>query len=220
MQETLLQWAGTWDGGLLIVVFAALFLASGLAFVPRPLLCTAVGLIYGLAAFPFVVGVTTLSAILAFLLARYLFRSRVMRMIERRTGLRTLVQAVDAEGWRLLALLRFASPVPAFVSNYTFGVTGMRLWPYTLTTALASAPQIFIFIYLGSIGRIAMKDTSVSSVRLMFGIAGFVGLFACAALVTRRVRGIVRQRLDAVEREKAGGTADAVADSPVGFQIR
>ena len=214
MQETLLQWAGTSNGGLLLAAFAVLFLASGLAFVPRPVLCTAAGLIYGLAAFPFVVIITTLRAVLAFLLSRYLFHGRVMRMIERRSGLRTIVQAVDAEGWRLLALLRLASPVPAFVSNYTFGVTGMRLWPYTLTTALASAPQIFIFIYLGSIGRIAMKDTSVSSVRLVLGIAGFAGLFACAALVTRQVRQIVQQRLEAVERGVAS------PDNPGGGQAR
>lgn len=199
MQETLLHWAGTSDGGLLLAIFAVLFIASGLVLVPRPVLCTAAGLIYGMAAFPFVVGITTLSAILAFLLSRYLFRDRVLRMIERRPGLRTMVQAVDREGWRLLALLRLASPVPAFISNYSFGVTGMRLWPFTLTTALGSAPQIFIFLYLGSIGRIAMQDETVSNVRLGLAIAGFVGLFLCAALVTRRVRRIVQARLETAE---------------------
>lgn len=199
MQDALLQWASSWDSGLVFAGFAVLFLASGLTFIPRPVVCIAAGLIYGLSAFPLILLASTLSALAAFLLARHFFRARVLRMIESRPRLRTLVQAVDAEGWRLLGLLRLASPVPGFVSNYSFGVTGMGVWTYTLTTALGSAPQIFIYLYLGSIGKIAMGDDALSTARLVFGIGGFVGLLLCAALVTRRVQAIVQQRLAAQE---------------------
>ncbi len=197
MQDWIIQGAASWDSAVLLAVFGALFLASGLTFIPRPVVCIAAGLIYGIAAFPFILTASTLSAVAAFLLARYFFRARVMRMIERRSLLKTLVQAVDAEGWRLLGLLRLASPVPGFVSNYSFGVTGMGLGVYTLTTALGSAPQIFIYLYLGSIGKIAMEDSALSSTRIGLGIAGFLGLFLSAVLVTRRVRRIVQVRLEA-----------------------
>ncbi len=200
MQDSLLQWAASWDSGIVLAGFATLFLISGLTFIPRPVICIAAGLIYGLKAFLPILVASTFSAVVAFLLARYFFRERVLRMIATRPRLRTLVQAVDAEGWRLLGLLRLASPVPGFVSNYSFGVTGMRLWPYILTTALGSAPQIFIYLYLGSIGKTAMEDDALSVVKLGFGIAGFVGLLLCAALVTRRVQRIVQERLDAAER--------------------
>ncbi len=202
MQDTLIQWAAL-DGGLVFTAFAVLFLASGLVFVPRPVVCIAAGLIYGLSAFPLIVAASTLSAVVAFLMARYFFRDRVMRMVGERPRLRLLVQAVDAEGWRLLGLLRLASPVPGFISNYSFGVTGMGLWTYTLTTALGSAPQIFIFLYLGSIGKVAMTDDTVSTTRLAFAIAGFAGLALCAALVTGRVRRIVQARLRESEQRAA-----------------
>jgi hypothetical protein len=42
--------------------------------------------------------------------------------------LRAVVDAADSEGWRVVGLLRFWSPVPTIVQNYLFGLTGTRLW--------------------------------------------------------------------------------------------
>ena len=62
-------------------------------------------------------------------------------------------------------------------------------------TAIGLAPQVFAFVYLGAVGKVALDDRSVSSTRLMFGIAGCVVLLLVIAMVTRRVRQSVRTRL-------------------------
>ena len=97
------------------------------------------------------------------MLARYFFRDRFQRMIERRPKAKLVADAIDAEGWQLLFLLRLASPIPGPVSNYAFGLSSMKLWQFMAVTLVGLAPQVFAFVYLGAIGQVALDDRSVSS---------------------------------------------------------
>src|SRR5262249_18745164 len=47
----------------------------------------------------------------------------------RRPVWKALVQAIDAEGWRLVGLLRLASLIPGAATNYLLGVTRIGLLP-------------------------------------------------------------------------------------------
>lgn len=198
MQDTLIQWASYWDGGLAWAAVIALFLVGGLVIIPRPAICIVAGLTFGLAAFPLALIASTAGSLIAFVLARYFFRARFLRMLERHPKAKVLAEAIDAEGWRLLFLLRLASPIPGPISNYAFGLSGMRMLPYILATAIGIAPQVFAFVYLGALGKAALDDRSVSSARLMFGIAGLAVLLLAIAMVTRRVRQSVRTRLTGI----------------------
>jgi uncharacterized membrane protein YdjX (TVP38/TMEM64 family) len=124
-------------------------------------------------------------------------------MLERRPTARLVADAIDADGWRLLFLLRLASPIPGPVSNYAFGLSEIKTSHYILATAVGIIPQVFAFVYLGAIAKVAIDDGSVSSTRLAFGVAGAAVLLLVIAMVTRRVRQTVRARLD----ETAGQTA-------------
>jgi uncharacterized membrane protein YdjX (TVP38/TMEM64 family) len=195
MQDTLIQWASYWDGSLAWAAVTALFLISGLVIIPRPAICIVAGLTFGLAAFPLALIASTAGSLIAFVLARYFFRARFLRMLERHPKAKVLVEAVEAEGWRLLFLLRLASPIPGPISNYAFGLSSIRMLPYVLATAIGIAPQVVAFVYLGALGKEALDDPAVSSIRLMFGIAGFAVLLLVIAMVTRRVRQSIRTRL-------------------------
>src|SRR5215471_13907238 len=115
-------------GGLLAL--GLVFFVGALVFLPRPPICIVGGLLFGFAAFPVAIAGSTLGAVVAFLISRYLFRSQFVRITERRPTWKLMVNAIDAEGWRFLGLLRLASPVPGSASNYLFGLTGIRLGPY------------------------------------------------------------------------------------------
>ena len=195
MQHTLIYWASYWDGGIALAGVTILFLLGGVIFVPRPAICVLGGLTFGLAAIPIALIASTCGAVIGFLLSRYFFRARFLRILERRPNVKLVAEAVDAEGWRLLVLLRFASPIPAPISNYAFGLSRMKIWPFVLATALGSAPQILAFVYLGFIGKAALDEGAISSTKLMFAVAGCVVLFLGVALVTHRVRQLVRARL-------------------------
>jgi len=196
MHDLLIQWSSYWDGGVAWAAITALFLASGLIFIPRPAVCAVAGLTFGLAAFPLALIASTAGALIAFVLARYFLHDRFQRWIGRYPKARTLVQAIDEEGWRLLLLLRLASPIPGPVSNYAFGLSSMNMVPYVAATALGIAPQVFAFIYLGALGKVAIDERSLSSAKMIFGIAGFFVLMIVIAMVTRRIRQSVRTRLD------------------------
>ncbi len=195
MQNALIQWASYWDGGLAWSVIIALLIASGLIFVPRPAVCILAGLTFGIAAFPIALAASTAGSLLGFVLARYFFRQRFARMIKRHPKAKLVADAIDAEGWQLLLLLRIASPVPGPISNYSFGLSSMTIWTFLIVTAIGIAPQVFAFVYLGAVGQVALDDKSVSSTRLMFGIAGVVVLLVVIAMVTRRVRQTLHGKL-------------------------
>ena len=195
MQQTLIQWVSSWDGSIAWLAVLVLCVVSGLIIIPRPAIGVLAGLTLGLAAFPLALAASVAGALLAFVLARYLFRERFVRMLDRHPKARTLVEAIDAEGWRLLLLLRLASPIPAPISNYAFALSSIGMWPYVLVTAIGIAPQLFAFVYLGAVARVAIDDRSVSSTRLMFGAAGVAVLLLVIAMVTRRVRQTVRTKL-------------------------
>jgi uncharacterized membrane protein YdjX (TVP38/TMEM64 family) len=196
MIETFLSsWSGDWAEQPALLAFGILSVIAALAFVPRPPICLFGGLLFGFAAFPVVLAGTTGGAVIAFLLSRHLLRARFSHIAARRPRLKLVLDAVDAEGWRLLGLLRLASPVPGSASNYLFGLTNIGVWPYVAATALGSAPQVLAFVYLGTAGRMALDASSVSIVKLGFMLAG-CALFLCAILlVSRRVKAILAVRL-------------------------
>jgi uncharacterized membrane protein YdjX (TVP38/TMEM64 family) len=204
MLETLLSFSpsGNWPAGSGLASLGVIFVIGALTFIPRPPICIVGGLLFGFAAFPVALVGSTFGAVVAFLLSRYLFRSRFSDIADRRPRLRLIVDAIDAEGWRLLGLLRLASPVPGSASNYLFGLTGMGLWPYVTATFVGSAPQVLAYVYLGMAGRMALDPESVSNAKLVFTLTGCALLLFAIFLVTRRVKSIVAVKL----AHRAGST--------------
>ena len=98
-------------------MLALVFVAGGLVPVPRTFLTLAAGVVYGMAAIPIIMPATTAGCLIAFLLARYLFAERLWRFVERKPKLTAIMNAVDAEGWRIVALCRLASPIPSTIQN-------------------------------------------------------------------------------------------------------
>ena len=196
-------WAGEWG----LLALGVVFFVGALTFLPRPPACIIGGLLFGLWAFPVALVGTTVGAVVAFLLSRYLLRSHFARIIERRPRWKLIVTAVDAEGWRLLGLLRLASPFPGTASNYLFGLTGMQIWPYIAATFFGSAPQILAFIYLGAAGRTAIDAQSISAAKLAFTLTGCAFAILSVWLVTRRVRSLLALKLAGSSRRKAAPRA-------------
>jgi len=168
---------------------------SALTFIPRTPTCILGGIVFGLAAFPVALVGSTFGAVVAFLLSRYLFRSRVSRIVSRRPALGVVVAAIDAEGWRVLGLLRLASPIPGSASNYFFGITGIGIFPYVAATLLGSAPQVLAFVYLGAVSRLALDPHSVSTTKLLFAVAGCILTLLVVYIISRRLKSLLAVRL-------------------------
>jgi uncharacterized membrane protein YdjX (TVP38/TMEM64 family) len=190
MTEHLIEWLRSWgdlslkSGAVLALVF---FLASFVLF-PRTFLYLGVGGLYGLPAIPVVLASTTFGGVLAFLFARHLFSEPLQCRLNRHPHLRAIANAVDGESWRIVALLRFASPVPSSIQNYFFGLTRIRLWPYTWATFVFTVPQTILYLYLGSVGRsILLEDSSSPLSRIIMAVGAFC-LATIVYLIWRKAR--------------------------------
>jgi uncharacterized membrane protein YdjX (TVP38/TMEM64 family) len=172
---------------------ATVFAVAAFVFVPRTFLTLGVGGLYGMSVVPVIMFGATAGSVLAFLVARYFAADHVQRWIGRHPSMRVIADAVDAEGWRIVALLRFASPTPSSVQNYVFGVTRIGLWPYTLASVVFTIPQTLFYVYLGSIGRSLLLDDISSPLGAMVAVAGAGCLAASGFLIWRKARESLRQ---------------------------
>jgi uncharacterized membrane protein YdjX (TVP38/TMEM64 family) len=193
--DVLLEWLRSFGALSLLsgLMVASVFAAAAFVFVPRTFLTLGVGGLYGLSVIPVIIVSATLGSALVFLITRYVLADRVQRWIDRRPSMRTIADAVDAEGWRIVALLRFASPTPSSVQNYAFGVTRIGFWPYTLATLVFIIPQTVFYVYLGSVGRSLLLGDISSPLGVFVTLVGIGCLAASAWLVWRKARASLRK---------------------------
>ena len=173
-------------------VLAAVFAIGALVPVPRTFLVLAAGVVFGLPSIPIIILGTTIGCVIAFLLARYLFADRLHRAVDRKPKLVAVMDAVDAEGWRIVALCRLASPIPSMIQSALFGLTRITLWPYAWATFVFTVPQIVLYAYLGAIGRTALLGEG-EGLNLGIMAAGGVTFLVVVLLITRRVRASMRE---------------------------
>jgi uncharacterized membrane protein YdjX (TVP38/TMEM64 family) len=181
------------------LVFAVLYVAVSLLLLPAWALTVAAGALFGLAlGTPLVSLASTTAAGLAFLITRYLARQRLRDKSQHYPRFDAIDRAVGASGWKIVALLRLSPAVPFTLQNYLYGLTGIRFWPYVLTSWLAMLPGTFLYIYLGHIGRAGVEAASGERSRTPGEWAMLaVGLLATVAVtvyITRLSRQALRQR--------------------------
>ena len=138
---------GAWGA----LAFAGLFAAGTVLFLPGSVFGLAGGALFG-PLWGTVVNLAagTLGATLAFLVARHLAGDWVARRAGGR--LRQVVEGVEAEGWRFVALVRLVPVVPFNLANYALGLTRIPLGQYVLATAIAMLPGTAAYAWLGHAG--------------------------------------------------------------------
>jgi uncharacterized membrane protein YdjX (TVP38/TMEM64 family) len=195
MSETALHLIRAWGelGPPGLLLLAAIFIVGAMAFLPGPALCLIGGLVFGVSAVPVALLASTAGAVLAFLLSRYLLQSPARRLVDRSPRVRPVVDAIDAEGWRVVALLRL-SPLPGTGLSYVLGVTGVTLRDFAAGTLLGRMPAITVFVTLGAMAGAILEATSVKHAHLAFLATGVVALALAAGLIARKARAILAQR--------------------------
>jgi uncharacterized membrane protein YdjX (TVP38/TMEM64 family) len=190
MIETALSLANSFTdmGPAGLLLLAALFFFGAVVFLPRPAACLFGGATVGFWAIPIGLVSTTAGAVAALLLARTFFRERLITMAASQPRWRAVIEAVEAEGWRLVALLRVASPVPGSLLSYLFGLTRIGVGPFAAATFAGCIPQVVTFVALGVAARTMLDKEPVSHAVLIFGVVGLIMVASAVTLVVRRMR--------------------------------
>ena len=181
-------------GALGYLVFILAYAVAAVFFVPGSLLTLGAGLAFGLLrGFVLVSAGATLGAALAFLVARYFVRSRVERAAHDNPKFSAIDEAIGKEGWKMIALLRLSPLLPFNLSNYLYGVTKIRFWPYLGASWVGMLPGTFLYVYLGAAGKEASSGGGGPWKWVLFG-AGLVATVIVTIWVSRVAKKTVPQK--------------------------
>jgi uncharacterized membrane protein YdjX (TVP38/TMEM64 family) len=152
-------------GALSPAVFVAVYVAAGLAFVPGFALTLLGGLIFGpWQGLAYASIGSTITACVAFLIARHAVRGLVETWVARRPTLRRLDAAVSRHGFRVVMLTRLVPMLPFGVLNYAFGITGIGFSSYAVTSWACMLPATVVMTFTAgtvAAGRWASPRTFV-----------------------------------------------------------
>ena len=135
------------------VVFVLLFVGTVIICMPAAILTAGGGFIFGFAqGAVWVLIAATIAANVTFLLGRHLARDWIARKLGAHPKFQAIDEAVAAEGWKIVALVRLAPIFPFSITSYAFGLTRVS-WKEYFVANFAMIPGTFFYVYLGSIAR-------------------------------------------------------------------
>lgn len=176
-------------GFLGYVLYVLAYIVCCVAFLPAFLLTVSAGAIFGFwwGSVIVIIG-ATLGATAAFLLGRTVLRHRVETMIEGNKKFAAVDKAIATEGVKILLLVRLGGFPPFTWVNYAFGLTGIRLLPYVLTTLIGIIPGTMAFTYAGSVGAALAKGGGNRITLIITAIGAIVVSIVVARIASRAIK--------------------------------
>jgi uncharacterized membrane protein YdjX (TVP38/TMEM64 family) len=205
----LLTWfdeQGAWAGLLftLLMALVVVFLMPGILFT------TGAGFVFGvLEGSVYVVLGTTLGAVLAFLIARYLFGGRAAHYLRANTRMRLVGDELALHGWKVVLLTRLVPFFPTKIANYFFGLTRFSLRDYTAASLVGFIPFSVHNVYLGSIAAdvatLGERHAGRTPLEWALYAGGFVASVAAVAYISRLARRALATYDEEVEENEGHG---------------
>jgi len=141
-----------------IFIFIGAYAVATVLIAPGSILTIGAGFAFGLwKGFLAVSAGATLGASLAFLVARFIAREKIEAIARRNETFRKIDNAIGKEGAILIFLLRLSPVIPFNLSNYFYGLTAVRFWPYVLASWIGMMPGTFLYVYIGAAGKAAVS---------------------------------------------------------------
>jgi len=171
---------------------------------PGAILTIGAGFAFGLwKAFLAVSAGATLGAALAFLVARFIARDKVEAIAQRNEKFRNIDTALGKQGAKLIFLLRLSPVIPFNLSNYFYGLTGVKFWPYVLASWIGMMPATFLYVYIGTAGKAAVAAAAGGAAvkhgwqYWAFFSVGFAATIIVTIWVTKIARDALKKSTDA-----------------------
>ena len=135
-----------------------------------------------------------LGSTLAFLIARYLARSKIEEKTRNNQKFKAIDEAIGKQGWKIIGLLRLSPLIPFNASNYFYGVTAIKFWPYVVASACGMLPGTLLYVYLGAAGKAGLGgEKQHNPVEYIFFGLGLVATITVTIIVTRIAKKALRE---------------------------
>jgi uncharacterized membrane protein YdjX (TVP38/TMEM64 family) len=125
----------------------------------------------------------TLGAIGAFLLARYFLHERIMKWLGQHRLLAQICTCIKENPLNVVIAVRFSPIAPFNVINFLFGLTPIKILPYSIGTLIGILPGTFTYTWLGVSGKAAMHG---GGGRSLFLALLFLTILAILPILWRR----------------------------------
>ena len=181
-----------------VFIFIAVYAVATVLLAPGAILTIGAGFAFGLwKGFLAVSGGATLGASLAFLVARFIARDKIEAIAKGNEKFRNIDRAIGKRGAKLIFLLRLSPVIPFNLSNYFYGLTGVKFWPYVLASWIGMMPGTFLYVYIGTAGKAAVAAAAGgAAVKHGWQYWTFLGFgLAATVIVTIWVTKIARDAL-------------------------
>lgn len=93
-----------------------------------------------------------MAASVAFLIARYFARERILKMVEGNKKFLAIDKAIGENGFRVVTLLRLSPLLPFSLGNYLYGLTSVKFVPYVLGRFAALLLVLLVKVLTSQIG--------------------------------------------------------------------
>jgi uncharacterized membrane protein YdjX (TVP38/TMEM64 family) len=151
------DWVGQM-GAAGILIFIIVYAVATVFLAPGAILTIGGGFAFGLwKGFVAVSAGATFGASLAFLVARFIARDKVEAIAQRNDKFRKIDKAIGRQGAKLIFLLRLSPVIPFNLSNYFYGLTSVKFWPYVLASWIGMMPGTLLYVYIGTAGKAAVS---------------------------------------------------------------
>jgi len=145
-----LEWTqdmGTW-GPACVVLF---YIIACVLFLPGSVLTLGAGFIFKVIVGTITVSIgSTLGACAAFLIGRTFARKWISKKIAQNKKFDAIDNAVGAQGFKIVFLLRLSPVFPFNLLNYAFGLTKISFSKYALASWIGMLPGTIMYVYLGA----------------------------------------------------------------------
>jgi len=164
------------EAALLFVLIIALVV---ILLLPGVLFTTGAGFVFGIVKGTILIVVgTTIGALAAFLIARYLFGVRLSGFVLSHVHWQHAAGALHQKGCRIVMLSRMVPFFPFKLSNYFFGLTPVKLRDFVTGTFLGIIPLSLHNVYLGALAAdlstLGSRPDDRSTIEWVIYALGFV----------------------------------------------
>jgi|AntRauTorckE5430_2_1112549.scaffolds.fasta_scaffold08473_3 uncharacterized membrane protein YdjX (TVP38/TMEM64 family) len=143
--------------------FGGVYTVAEILAIPAIPLTASAGYLFGVRDGTAVVLVSaTIAAAVSFLIGRTFLRTYVEKLLESYPDFKKIDKAIGEEGFKLMLLLRLSPIFPFALSNYLYGVTSIRFWPFLLGTLLGFTPGTIAYVFTGEIGKSLTLDSATA----------------------------------------------------------
>ena len=204
--------AGIWGP----IAFTAVYVVASVLLIPASLLTLAAGTVFGLGIGLVTVSVaSTTGAAVAFLISRYLARSKVEAKMKGSKKFKAIDAAVREGGWKIVAMLRLSPAVPFTLQNYLLGVTGVAFVPYVVASWAAMLPGTLLYVYLGAAGGKAAAGGGTSAAQWVLLAVGLAVTIVLSIYLTKLAQKKLKEQTDlaADEEDEADSESKPAAKS-------